>query len=266
MDRPSLGAYVEPAIHEAISDIIRRHSSNPLDVRDETLQGIDLSGATRILDLGCGFGFMEDALVGKLPPDAEITGVDMHESNREAFLARGRAAARSARFICEAVDSELRFPTGSFDAVIASYSLYFFPRIVPEVARVVQPDGVFVSLTHSESHFHGMLEAIGASVTRSPLHALLAEFSAECGADRLAAWFGTIEVRPYPNTLVFRAEDLDEFLALVRFKLPSLVPAASGPERVTDLLTRAHRLLLGVGTVTIEKDDAGFVCREPRIS
>ena len=264
MDRPSLAAYTEPVAHEAISHIIRRYSTNPADVRHEALQEIDLTGMARLLDLGCGFGFMVDALAGIIPPDAEIVGVDMHASNREVFLARAEVVAGSARFVCRTLNSHLDFPAQSFDAVIASYSLYFFPGVIPEVARVLKPDGVFLSLTHSESHFEYLLKAIGFSPQQSDLHSLLLEFSAENGAARLAEHFAVVESRPYRNNLVFRSEDLDDYLALLHFKLPSLLPAqAVDPGQATNLLERAHDLLVGSGRVTIEKNDTAFICTEP---
>ena len=264
MDRPSLGAYTEPAAHEAISHIIRRYSTNRADVRHEVLQGIDLTGAARLLDLGCGFGFMVDALADSIPPDAEIVGVDMHPSNRKVFLARAEAVAGSARFVCRKLNSHLDFPRQSFDAVIASYSLYYFPGVIPEVARVLKPDGLFLSLTHSELQFEYLLEAIGFTPQHSELHSVLDEFSAENGGAKLAEHFAMVESRPYRNKLVFRAEDLDDYLALLHFKLPSLLPAkSSGTDQASELLERARDLLVGSGHVTIEKDDTAFISMEP---
>jgi len=267
MDRPSLGAYTEPAAHEAVSHIIRRYSTNRADVRHEALRDIDLTGVGRLLDLGCGFGFMVDALAGNIPPDAEIIGVDMHPSNREVFLARAEAVAGSARFVCQRLNSHLEFPGQSFDAVIASYSLYYFPRVIPEVARVLKPDGLFLSLTHSEMQFECLLEAIGFAPQHSEFHSVLDEFSAENGGAKLAEHFATVESRPYCNKLVFRSGDLDDYLALLRFKLPSLLPAQTvGPNQAAELMERAHDLLVGSGHVTIEKDDTAFISTEPHRS
>jgi len=266
MDRPSLGAYTEPAAHEAISHIIRRYSTNRADVRHEALQDIDLTGVARLLDLGCGFGFMVDALAGSIPPDAEIVGVDMHPKNGEVFLARAEAVAGSARFVCRRLDSHLDFPRQSFDAVIASYSLYFFPGVIPEVARVLKPDGLFLSVTHSESQFEYLLEALGFTQEHSEFRSVLLEFSAENGGAKLAEHFAVVESRPYRNQLVFRSEDLDDYLALLRFKLPSLMPAlAFDPDQATKLMDRARDLLVSSDHVTIEKDDTVFISKEPHL-
>jgi len=265
MDRPSLAAYTEPVAHEAISHIIRRYSTNRADVRHEALQDIDLTGVARLLDLGCGYGFMVDALAGSIPPDTEIVGVDMHPKNGEVFLARAEAVAGSARFVCQKLNSHLDFPRRSFDAVIASYSLYYFPGVIPEVSRVLKPGGLFLSLTHSELQFEYLLEAIGFAPEDSEFRSVLLEFSAENGGAKLAEHFAKVESRPYRNQLVFRSEDLDDFLALLRFKLPSLMPAQTfDRDQGAQLLERAHDLLVGSGRVTIEKDDTAFISTEPR--
>jgi SAM-dependent methyltransferase len=264
MDRPPLGAYTEPDVHEAISHIIRRYSTNRSDVRHEALLGIDLGGVARVLDLGCGFGFMIDALAGGLPPDAEIVGVDVHPENGEAFLARAEAAVGSARFVCRKLDSRLDFPSRSFDAVIASYSLYFFPGVIPEVARVLKQDGFLLCLTHSETQFESLLEAIGFAPQQSAFRDVLLEFSAENGGVKLAEHFAFVESRQYPNRLVFGPGDLDDFLALLRFKLPLLMPSQdSNADLAAQLLDGARDLLMRTARVTIEKDDTVFICKEP---
>ena len=207
-------------------------------------------------DLGCGFGFMMDGIAGEHRRVGEIVGVDMHRGNRDAFLERAGAVADTARFVCTTLDSRLDFPSSSFEAVIASYSLYYFPGIIPEVARVLAPDGVFLSVTHSESYLARLLEATGFSVEKSGLRGVLHEFSAENGSERLAPHFAVVTSRPYRNTLVFRSGDVDDFIALLRFKLPSLLPArAVAPGRAGTLLERARRLLADAGSVTIAKDD-----------
>jgi cyclopropane fatty-acyl-phospholipid synthase-like methyltransferase len=58
MADPALCCYASPVRHAAISEIIRRVSSNPADVRDVALAGLELGAVRRVLDLGCGFGFL----------------------------------------------------------------------------------------------------------------------------------------------------------------------------------------------------------------
>jgi SAM-dependent methyltransferase len=259
---PPVG-YPEPALHESVSEIIRRHSSNRTDVRRAAFEGIDLSRAHRLLDLGCGFGFMARALAGKVPAGATIIGVDAHPGNRPAFVASAAASGCRGSYLCRTLVSHLDFPARTFDLVIASYALYFFPAVIPEVARVLQPGGTVVAVTHSETDFSTLLGALGVPPERSALRALIRGFSAENGAALLRPHFARVDEHPYPNTLVFRAADMAEFLTLVRLKAPQLTPAGPGasPAEVEE---RARDVLQYTGSIVIEKDDAIFHCTGPR--
>jgi SAM-dependent methyltransferase len=260
---PPVG-YPEPALHESVSDIIRRHSSNRTDVRRAAFEGIDLSRAHRLLDLGCGFGLMARALAGKVPAGATIVGVDAHPGNRPAFVASAAAGGCRGSYLCRTLVSHLEFPAHTFDLVIASYSLYFFPAIIPDVARVLSPGGTLVTVTHSESDFSTLLGALGVPPERSALRALIRGFSAENGASLLQPHFSRVELRPYPNRLTFRAGDMAEFLALVRFRAPQLAPAGGPHPAPDEVVERARDVLRYTGILEIEKDDAIFQCSGPR--
>ncbi len=264
MQQPPDIGYPEPALHETVSDIIRRHSSNRMDVRRSAFEGINFSRVHRLLDLGCGFGFMARALAGKASPGTSIIGVDAHPGNRPAFLAAAAAGGCRGSFLCRTLVSHLDFPSRTFDLVIASYSLYFFPAIIPEVARVLQPGGSFLAVTHRETDFSGLLGALGIPPERSVLRTFIRGFSAENGARLLGKHFARVEQRPYPNTLTFRASDMSDFRTLVRFKAPQLAPTA-GPAFTTPagIEEQAGELLRHAGSITIEKDDAIFLCTGP---
>jgi len=247
-----------------VSAIIRRHSTNRTDVREAVLGDLDLSLARNILDLGCGFGFMAEALARRAAPDARLVGVDAWASNEAPFLERVVASGRSASFECRELDSELPWPDGSFDLVVCSYSLYFFVEILPEVTRILAPDGLFLAVTHSERSFVGLLRAAELAEDESTLLALTRKFSAESASEMLDRWFGEVTRIDYHNSLRFQAEDADEFLAYLRFKLPFLVPDSAPGEDLPEPLARLARASLArLGEVVVEKDDAAFRCRSP---
>jgi len=255
----------DPALQERISGIIRRHSTNREDIRRAALEGLELGRVHRVLDLGCGFGFATRALQGRVGSGAGIIGVDCRAEYRGAFLASAETAGGRGSFLCQTLQAKLDFPTRAFDLVLASYSLYFFPAVLPEVARVLQPGGCFVAVTHSESDFTALLWAVGVPPERSARRALTRNFSAENGAALLERHFSRVEPRPYPNTLEFEAGDLADFLALVRYKAPQLVPAGGEPPTPPEEIEeQARDMLRYMGRVTIEKDDAIFVCTGPR--
>lgn len=264
MSSSSLSSYRCPLIHEAISAIIRRRSTNPQDIREVALAGLDLSLAERILDLGCGFGFMAEVLAKRVGPEATVVGMDAWASNEGLFVKKVTDAGREADFICTKVDSRLPWRDGQFDVVVCCYALYFFVDILPEIARVLSPNGVFVTVTHAEGSVAGQLPAAGFAEAAAALLKLTRRFSAENGLELLRPHFGEIERIDYPNSLRFLPEDADDLFAYLRFKLPLLTPGADQDDVLPDHLTRfVHTALSRLGEVVVEKDDAVFQCRKP---
>jgi SAM-dependent methyltransferase len=265
MELLSVGVYEAPGRHGAISNLIRRHSTNPLDVRDAALEGIEVASARRLLDLGCGFGFMAEGLARRAKPGTEIVGIDINPANGEPFEARMAVFDCRGHFDARALDSELPFGPRSFDGAVSSYALYFFPGIIPDVARVLRPEGFFVSVTHHERSLQSLLDVLGLPGANSPQVTLLRAFSAETGAAGLCDHFETMERREYSNSLVFLADEIDDLLRYVRFKLPLLRrERPMGADLPPEIAGRLRRMLESEGSIEIRKDDTIFVCTGPR--
>ncbi|MHB1345429.1 MAG: class I SAM-dependent methyltransferase [Thermoleophilia bacterium] len=260
-----LWPYGIPSTHEAVSDLIRKHSTNPRDVRKQALEHHDLSNVRTVLDLGCGFGFMAQEVAGRAHPEAVVTGLDACAANWRPFVLRVRAAGRVATFRRMRLGGRLPWPGEAFDLVVCSYSLYFFPEILPEVARVLRPDGQLLAVTHSEESVRDILALVGIEPGESVLLTLVRRFSAESGRRVLSACFENIERTEYRNALRFEVEDLDDLLTYLRFKFRFL---DDWPESEPEL----HRLherdfeerLACCGPVVLRKDDVAFWAGGPR--
>ncbi|GAB3383354.1 class I SAM-dependent methyltransferase [Lysobacter fragariae] len=113
-----------------------------------------LSGAIRVLDLGCGTGEITRRLAERYP-QAHLTGVDILEGN--LALARRDSAAFGDRIGYEVGDAfALRFPDASFDLVVCrhmSQAVPDFPAVLAEITRVLKPGGWL----HLLSEDYGML-------------------------------------------------------------------------------------------------------------
>ena len=265
MTASSLWPYQSPTDHETISAIIRRRSTNQDDVREVALRGLDLAFVEDILDLGCGFGFMCDVLADRVAPNARFVGVDTWSANDAPFMSKVSANGRTGSFTCMKIGSHLPWPDQSFDLVICSYSLYFFVDVLPEVARVLRPQGLFLTITHSESSIVGDLPAAGFAEAAAGLLSLIRQFSAENGLDILREWFGQVTRIDYENNLRFEAEHADELLTYLQFKLPFLVPGSSPDDNLPTALKRyVVRSLRETGELIIDKNDAVFRCGSPR--
>lgn len=262
MDRSIARVYGDAVAHGAVSDLIRRHSSNPVDVRTVALRGIRPEGP--VLDLGCGFGFMAEGVARIVPPGTEIVGVDVNPANRGPFLDRVHCAGCRGRFVEAALTDRLAGPEAAFGSVVSSYSLYFFPEIVAEVARVLVPGGRFIVVTHREAGLARLVEVLGLPVEEAPEMAVLHACSAETGRRLLVPHFDGVEERPYPNSLVFHPGDADSLLAYVRFKLPLIARGFGlGSPVPGDVAARALAVMKRAGRVVIPKDDVVFVCTGP---
>jgi ubiquinone/menaquinone biosynthesis C-methylase UbiE len=95
----------------------------------------------RVLDIGCGPGFLAKALLAR---SAEVTGIDPAEH----AITAARATAPAASFMT-ASGASLPFEDAEFDAAIFLNSLHHFPRdamsaALAESARVTRPEGFVI--------------------------------------------------------------------------------------------------------------------------
>lgn len=116
---------------------------------------LDLAGVTvgsRVLDLGAGTGDQTLLAAQRVGPGGTVLATDISSS----ALDLARDAARAAGLLnvrTQVMDAQdLRLESGSFDAVIARFSLQFVPdvqRALAEVLRVLKPGGRFVAVVFS---------------------------------------------------------------------------------------------------------------------
>lgn len=123
-----------------------------------------LSGALRVLDLGCGTGEITRRLAA-LYPQAQLLGVDILEAN----LARARAAGDAGGRIRYAIGDAfaLDCADAAFDLVVCrhmSQAVPEFPRVLAEIARVLRPGGWL----HLLSEDYGMLHFPAAEPAFDP--------------------------------------------------------------------------------------------------
>jgi ubiquinone/menaquinone biosynthesis C-methylase UbiE len=181
--------------------IIKNYSTNPLDIRKVAIDGLDLKRVTRVLELGCGYGFFIEILKDQLDPSAHITGIDLVENNREAYLNTIGSIGYNGEFIRDNVEIIESFDTASMDLIIACYSLYFFPHIIHHIARVLKPNGLFITITHSKLSLNEILSMIRDcliemgidSIYTLSLQELIMSFSTENGSQLLEKYFRKID-------------------------------------------------------------------------
>jgi SAM-dependent methyltransferase len=270
---PVLDVFINVEAHRLAADLIRKHSANPQDIRNVALDSLDLSACRNIIDLGCGFGFFTEALKGKIPSDAVVTGIDIVHSYKPLFLDVCKKGGFQGRFLH--LGSSLLKDLGleSCDLALCSYALYFFPETIPDIAKVLRDDGMFITITHGSNNMDELISAtkdvmIAQGATgknRFPFEEIVSRFSAENGHDMLSPWFGRVEIIDYVNTLVFRPDEIANLVEYFRFKSPFFLSGTGyETENIASMLGRhleiSSRERHGF---TLSKNDRIFICSLP---
>lgn len=269
--------YEQTGDHVHTKYLITKYSSNPFDVRDIALKGLDLSKALHVLELGCGYGSFTKNLTGLLDKNAEITGIDMVPENGRPFLSSIASMEYKGRFICDRADRIKEFENNLYDAIIASYSLYFFPHLIRDIARILKPEGVFIAITHSQFSLQEVLQFIPESmqnaglkpIEKTAIARLFEAFSLENGREKLAPHFGRVDEIVYENVLRFSSDEIQDcidYLEKKKFLLFKDV-AETHPQRLEHVKTGFYNCLhnhtQAKGEILLTKDDVIFHCFNP---
>lgn len=104
----------------------------------------------RILDVGCGAGFLSNLLAKE---NFDVTAVDLSESSLE--VARARDSTNSVRYLL-ADAYELPFEDETFDVITSTDFLEHVSdprRVIAEISRVMKPNGFFFFHTFNKNWF-----------------------------------------------------------------------------------------------------------------
>lgn len=257
--------------------IIKAYSTNRADIRNEAIRGMDLKRIQRVMELGCGYGFFIEKMKGLLDDKAVIVGIDMVEKNREPFLHSVASIGYRGEFIAGNADVIVSMETSTFDCIIASYSLYFFPHLIPVIARLLTDDGVFITITHSRKTLceviqiidecmeqQGIEEPGGAAIER-----LFTTFPLEEGLEILKPHFGRVDRINYNNSMIFPHEKIHDLFFYLRQKQNLIYKKVDkiNPD-VLEVVTHSVEKKIAEysgesGRFYLNKDDAIFRCYQP---
>lgn len=263
--------------HFYINRLIVHYSKIKKDIRRAALKGLDLRTYKRVLDIGSGFGFFSNLLAGYLHPKAHITGIDILEENKEPYLMSTRKKGLDADFICDHAEIIKQFQNNTYDLIISCYSLYFFPELIPEIARILQPNGLFIIITHSKENQREIIDLLpacyrdlGIEISHPlAIEHLLEAFCQENAKEKLSPQFNRIEETIWDNYLMFPYNKIYALYEYIYYKKDLLCKEIQriDPELEDPLIDRLFKLIRFQskrnGSFYINKKDAIYRCSLP---
>jgi ubiquinone/menaquinone biosynthesis C-methylase UbiE len=175
-----------------------------------------LSAGMRVLDVAAGTGLGAEDALARVGPEGHVTATDVSPAMVER--ARERLAARPNASVAVEDGQSLSFPSGSFDAVVCSLGLMFFPdpaRGVSEFGRMLRSNGraSMSVLTAPDRSYNGRINAVIAKYVSSLAEATERTFSLgdEARLRSLLANAGFSDIRVLTKSHKFKLPSFDAY-------------------------------------------------------
>lgn len=231
----------------------RRFTTTPGDFHHWLFDQMELPAGARVLDLGCGPGYVWRANAGRVPDGWKCLLADLSPGMLAA--ARAHLGARFRYAVADAM--ALPFASGAFDAVVAHHMLYHVPdraRAIPELARVLRPGGTLYAATNGQRHLRELDELASGHWRSDQLGPDAHAFRLENGADQLAIGFAAVELRRRPGELM--VTEVEPVVAYVRSMSPDGLDPEPMRREVAAIIDRE-------GAFRIGTDTGMFIARSP---
>ena len=203
--------YKDSSNLDARAELHRRFSTAVFNWHEWVFDHLDLQPDSRILECGCGPGWLWRENLERIPAGCTITLTDLSAG----MVAEAEAALADSdhNFTFKVANiEELPFADNDFDIIVANHMLYHVPDLdkgLGEVRRVLAENGRFYTATNGESHMQELraLRDMAMSVRWN------LSFRLENGRKLLAPYFDGITLDLYEDSLdVTETEPLINYL------------------------------------------------------
>jgi ubiquinone/menaquinone biosynthesis C-methylase UbiE len=235
----------------------QKFSSNKYDWQRWVFDQLDLPSNSRVLECGCGPGWLWLRNADRIPQEWEVTLSDFSAGmlkEARANLEDIPANLHFQQFDIQAIPLEDAY----FDAVIANHMLYHVPdraKALAEIKRVLKPTGKLYAATNGTNHLRELDEfeagQFGLEVGRYSLN-----FTLSNGEIELAPFFSSIERRQYQDSLA-----VTEVEPLINYMLSSHHDPT--PEQLANARAKIAQVIAEKGVFHITKETGIFIAANP---
>lgn len=165
----------------------------------------EIEKGSSLLELGCGDGTFWAKNETRIPLHWNVTLSDF-SSGMVADAKKNLMNIPQIQF--EQINIEnIPYPESSFDIVIAHFMLYHVPdrnQALQEIRRVLKPGGKLYAATIGETHleeFGELVSEFNSNLVYSSASEHAKKFGLENGAEQLAPYFSSVELKQFPDSL-----------------------------------------------------------------
>ncbi len=248
---------------DARAALHRRFSTAVTDWQPWVFELLALEPEMRVLECGCGPGWLWRENVARLPEGCHITLTDL--SPGMVAEAEAALAGSGHRFDFQPANIQaLDFADDTFDVVVANHMLYHvpdLPQALAEVRRVLKPNGRLLAATNGDKHMAELATLVPDSLRQTVASLRMRgqgerlAFRLENGRAILEPYFDTIALHLYEDSLW-----ITEVEPLLAYAFSMIKPDEDLPETAVNQLREAWAAKIEVeGGIHISKHSGVFV-------
>ena len=236
--------------------IHQRFSTNPYGWMQWVFDAlVKLPKDAKILELGCGPGYLWKENTTRIPSTWDITLSDLSSGMLDSAWRNLVVTGRNYKF--KEIDAqEIPFEDETFDCVIANHMLYHVPdrsKAIAEIQRVLKTGGHFFATTVGENHLKEITDWFRQTHKFDVWESFTHLFTLENGLDQLQPFF--------PNVTLSRYEDnlhVTELEPLVAYFRSGVRADELSEDEIVKLRNDLEKELKEKGNIFITKDSGLF--------
>lgn len=201
---------------DARAEIHRRFSTNPHGWFPWVFDILEtLPNTARVLELGCGPGYMWKECVDRIPDGWSITMSDLSEGMVDAVWRNLVVTERAFKY--EQFDAQsIPYPDETFDIVIANFMLYHVPdrpKALQEIHRVLKNAGHLIAATAGQRHLDELNHWLKKANPVTDYVPFNSPFTLDNRLEQLKSSFSSVEIKRYDDDL--RVTEIEPLMAYI---------------------------------------------------